>query len=73
MSAIIYKNLKENLMIIWDKGRKESIVHVEDVCRSIFWVLSRNTQLNIYNVSDQSPKNVSFVQKIIDQQFQIKS
>jgi hypothetical protein len=42
MSAIIYKNLKENLMVIWDKNRKESIIHVEDVCRGILFILAQN-------------------------------
>lgn len=42
MVAGIYRKLGETMKLLWNAGYKVNTVHVEDVCRAIWFVLNRD-------------------------------
>ena len=75
--AAAYVELNEKMKFLWDASMKINTVHVVDVCRSIWHLLTLDpTSLpsgTIYNLADKSDTNQGKVNAILEQIFKIKT
>ncbi|KAK6617539.1 hypothetical protein RUM44_005127 [Polyplax serrata] len=68
----IYKHLGECMKLLWTKDLKMNTVHVNDVCRAIWFVISReDTKFNIYNIVDDSNSTQGSISSLVSEIFNI--
>ncbi|EEB11293.1 NAD dependent epimerase/dehydratase, putative [Pediculus humanus corporis] len=68
----IYKYLGECMKLLWTKDLKMNTVHVDDLCRAIWFVLSRDdTRQNIYNVVDEGNSTQGTISSLVSEIFNI--
>lgn len=73
MVAGIYRKLGETMKLLWNAGYKVNTVHVEDVCRAIWFVLNRDDTIGeIYNVVDDSNSTQGSISELLQELFDIK-
>lgn len=60
------------MKLLWTKDLKMNTVHVNDLCRAIWFVLSRDdTKQNIYNVVDQCNSTQGSISSLVSEIFNI--
>ncbi|KAL3276446.1 hypothetical protein HHI36_011827 [Cryptolaemus montrouzieri] len=73
MVAAIYKELGETMKLLWNANIKLNTVHVEDVCRAIWFVLNRDdTCGQIYNVVDDAGSTQGSISELLQELFDVK-
>ncbi|KAG5899434.1 hypothetical protein JTB14_033625 [Gonioctena quinquepunctata] len=73
MAASIYKHMGETMKLLWNADLKISTVHVDDVCRAIWFVSNRDdTNGQIYNVVDDADSTQGSVSNILSEIFNLK-
>ncbi|XP_044756357.1 uncharacterized protein LOC123314945 [Coccinella septempunctata] len=73
MVAGIYRKLGETMKLLWNSGIKLNTVHVEDVCRAIWFVLNRDDTIGeIYNVVDTANSTQGSISELLEELFDIK-
>jgi len=53
MASAVYKINKEKMALLWEKEKKINMVHVEDICRAIFYAIEKGNKGDIYNLSNE--------------------
>lgn len=74
--AASYIELKETMKFLWDARMKINTVHVEDVCRAIWHVISHISDIpkgSIFNVSDESDTDQGIVNDFLGKLFGIET
>lgn len=60
------------MKLLWTKDLKMNTVHVNDVCRAIWFVISReDTKFNIYNIVDDSNSTQGSISSLVSEIFNI--
>ena len=74
--AVAYMELSEKMKFLWDASMKLNTVHVIDVCRSIWHVLtlpSPPPSGTIYNLADKTDTDQGKVNQILEEIFKIRT
>nr|XP_023023366.1 uncharacterized protein LOC111511572 [Leptinotarsa decemlineata] len=73
MAAAIYKHMGETMKLLWNAELKINTVHVEDVCRAIWFVGNRDdTNGQVYNVVDDADSTQGSISSILSELFNLK-
>lgn len=72
MVGAIYKRLSETMKLLWNADLKLNTIHVEDLCRAMWFVCNRDDTIGqIYNVVDNGNTTQGIVTEIIADMFKI--
>lgn len=80
----VYRELKEEMKLLWTKDLKINTVHVEDVCRALWFMAATKeekggrttteiTKPEIYNLCDKGDTDQGTVNKFIEAIFGIQT
>ncbi|XP_017769344.1 PREDICTED: uncharacterized protein LOC108557368 [Nicrophorus vespilloides] len=73
MVAAIYKFLNEPMKFLWDSDIRVNTVHVDDLCRAIWYVCGREEAVGqIYNVVDQAGSTQGSLASMLSEIFKVK-
>ncbi|CAH1104322.1 unnamed protein product [Psylliodes chrysocephalus] len=73
MATAIYKHMGETMKLLWNAELKISTVHINDVCRAIWFVSNRDdTNGQIYNVVDDADSTQGSISNILADIFNVK-
>ncbi|CAH1118804.1 unnamed protein product [Phaedon cochleariae] len=73
MAAAIYKHMGETMKLLWNSDMKINTVHVDDVCRAIWFVAIRDdTNGQIYNVVDDADSTQGTISCLLEEIFNVK-
>ncbi|CAG9860171.1 unnamed protein product [Phyllotreta striolata] len=73
IASAIYKRMGETMKLLWNADLKINTVHVEDVCRAIWFVANReDTNGQIYNVVDDADSTQGSISDILSDIFNVK-
>lgn len=69
----VYKKSQEEMKLLWTGDLALNTVHVNDVCRAIWFLQEKGTIGEVYNLADANKTNQEKVSSIISQIFGIKT
>ncbi|XP_056641712.1 uncharacterized protein LOC130448374 [Diorhabda sublineata] len=73
IAASIYKHVGETMKLLWNADLRISTVHVNDVCRAIWFVGNReDTNGQIYNVVDEADSTQGSISNVLSDLFNLK-
>lgn len=71
--AAIYRYLSKTMNLLWTSNLKLNTIHVEDLCRAIWFVCNRDDTIGqIYNVVDDAESTQGSISDILGKLFNIK-
>ncbi|XP_013406133.1 uncharacterized protein LOC106170709 [Lingula anatina] len=68
----VYKFLGEKMKLLWGKDLKMNTVHVDDLCRAIWHLLSHGKTGEVYNIVDKGDTTQGLISELVSQIFGIK-
>lgn len=71
--AAVYKSLNEKMEFLWDKDLKLNTVHVHDVSRALWHLVTNGKVGDTYNLADENGTNQGSVSAILEKIFSIKT
>ncbi|KAF2898736.1 hypothetical protein ILUMI_07438 [Ignelater luminosus] len=73
MVAAIYKQMEETMKLLWNAELKLNTVHIEDVCRAVWFVCNQNdADGQVYNVVDDGMSTQGSISNLLSDIFNIK-
>uniref|UniRef100_A0A6P7FUD5 Uncharacterized protein LOC114334218 n=1 Tax=Diabrotica virgifera virgifera TaxID=50390 RepID=A0A6P7FUD5_DIAVI len=73
IAASIYKHVGETMKLLWNSELRISTVHVQDVCKAVWFVSNReDTNGQIYNVVDDADSTQGSISNVMTDIFNVK-
>ncbi|XP_076438615.1 dTDP-glucose 4,6-dehydratase-like [Babylonia areolata] len=67
----IYRFMGEKMKLLWTRDLRMNTVHVEDVCRAVWFLLERGRPGEVYHVVDKSSTTQGKICQLVSQMFGI--
>jgi len=69
----VYKHINEKMEFLWDKEMKIATVHVNDVCRALWFLTTHGDKGAIFNLADDNDTDQGSVNNLLSEIFGIKT
>ncbi|KAK5577897.1 hypothetical protein RB653_002845 [Dictyostelium firmibasis] len=73
ITGAVYKHLDEKMKFLWSEDLKYNTVHVNDVCKALWFLAQNGKNGDVYNISDKGDTDAQKISKILEKIFGIKT